>query len=162
MTTQTRARENAHFNFSHIEPRSMNGRVMKAYPAHDPIGLKDTERLDEGLIRVLFPTSSIHQGLGIAPISQIAHHMGKIGFGAAFGEPDLALADQRFDHPEQIARAAPPIFVIWSTGMVRAQRSGRPTIHQQLVTCLIEADDRIPWIVRPGVQGQKVIHSTQD
>lgn len=123
MTVQALARQDTDFNFGHIEPRSMNGSVMKAHPAHKPVRLKEAERFDQGLIGMgieVIQDQLNALGIRIEHIGQIAYGLGKIGFGPAFGQPHVPLTGQRFDHHEQIARAASPIFVILATGMLRA------------------------------------------
>ncbi len=165
MATQALTGQDTDFNFGHIEPGSMERRVMKADPTHNPVGFYNAEGFNEGLIgmRVEVIQDQLNAfRVGIEDIDQIAHGVGKIGFGAAFGRQNVALTRQRFDHHEQVPRAAPSIFVILAPGMVGTQGQTHATIGQQLIAFLIEAHDGIQRVIRSGIQRQQMLHPTQE
>src|SRR5579871_1802552 len=164
MAAQALTRQDADFNFGHIEPRSMDRRVVKTNPTHNAVSLQDAEGLNQGrvgmgveIIQDQFDTL----GVRVQHIRQVAHGMGKISLGSAFGQQYVPLTGQGFDHDEQVTGATSSIFVILATGMLGPQGQTHSTIGQQLIAFLIEAHDRVQRVIRPGIQRQQMLHLTQ-
>jgi hypothetical protein len=139
--------------------------VGKAPPAPNPVGLQASKGFEHGVtgmrVEIIQDQLDALRG-GIEHIRQVAHGMGKIGFGAALGEEHMALAGQRLDQHEQAARAAPSVCVILATGMLGTQGQPGTTGGQQWLAFLIEAHDRIQRVGGAGVRRQHMLHLAQE
>jgi hypothetical protein len=71
-------------------------------------------------------------------------------------------APQRFAHHELVADAFPLVLIVEPSPHARARRLERPHFAKQLLTCFVEADHRIRWVVGQKVGLDHVLHAPDE
>lgn len=164
-TAETLFGEDTQFDLSHVEPRGVCRRIVKAEPSSNPVGLVFAEGFDPSKIGmgVEIVQDDINTGrFRVQDIDQIPHGIGEILFGAAACDEGMALARFGFGKDEHIPRAVPLVFVVFTPGMTRADGNGRTGLLEQLQRLLIETNHGAMRVIQLMIQRQDVLHFRQE
>lgn len=159
---QTLAIQDADFDFSHVEPARVFRGVVKDNATQQCSSFLDTEHVLKALAEMGIEV--VHDQMDAACrdinlFEQMPDEGHEIGLGTAVGHHDGSLSALGFHRHEQIASAATDIFVILPHGRARLNRQWGARMLPQLLTLLVQADDRFLCPERTGVEVEQIAHS---
>ncbi len=120
---QTVSGKNADFNFSHVQPGSVNGSIVDFQSLCDLSGYSRPkgfiQRSDGVDIQIVHDLHNFFTVV-VMELHQLTQEMGKIHGCSGIGQLYHSLADQRFKRNEQVSHTAAAVFIIlslWATGL---------------------------------------------
>jgi len=154
--------KDADFDFSHVEPTGVPGRVVEYDAAQKCLRLLDAENFLEALaevgIEVVQNQMDAARG-GIDLFEQMPDEDDEIDLGTMVGNHDGSPSSLGFHCHEQIAGAGANVLVIQPHGRSGLDRQGRTRVFEQLLALLVQTDDRLPRSEWTGVEIEQVVHS---
>src|SRR3990172_5310319 len=153
--------EHPQFQFGHVEPAVMLGRVVELPPLENPSGFGGWKgfvqgRRPMGVHPFPFPNAPHPVRLGIAFIHQPLHLLGEVQQGATFGDGDVPPTTLRLEEHKQIAGAVALVLVIVAFHLTRLSGQRRARLGNQLLGRLVEADLGSLRVVRLSIHLQHV------
>lgn len=156
---QALSRKNTDFNFSHIQPGSVNGCMMDFQTLCDLpsyVRLKGFIQRRNGMdIQIIHDQHNFFTVV-IMDFCQLTQEMGKIHGCPGVSQFHHSLAGQRFKRNEQVSHTVAAVFIIlplWTSGLRR-----NPPLLNELPIRLIQADHRAQRIIRTLIYIQNVLH----
>src|SRR5574341_2293525 len=153
------AQEHAELDFSHVEPASMLGRVMKDQAPGNAVSFGGFKGFIER--GQLVDVEIIHDhldalGIGIADIHQPAHLVSKVLSGAVLGDFDVSPVGQRLKEQEQVARPVALIFIVHAPHLTG--QGWKAGLFNQLLAAFIHAHFRTLGITGLLIHIQDMFH----
>ena len=156
---QTLPGKDADFNFGHIQPGGVNGRVVNFQALCDLSGdgrVKGFIERSNGVnIQIIHDQHNLFT-VAVMDLLQLTQEMCKIHGCPGVGQLYYSLAGQRFKRDEQVYHTAAAVFIILSPWTSRFRRN--PPLLNKLPVRLIQADHRAQRIIRTLIYIQNVLH----
>ncbi len=133
--------ENIEFDFGHVQPTTVLGRVVEFQPLQNALGFCGSKRLIQGSrlvgVQVVWHDPNA-LSVRVVKVDQVFQTVGIIDLGSPIGHVDMAPTLQWLEEHEEIAGAMPFVFVIIAGRFARShgQRHSRFTdqLHRQFVS----------------------------
>src|SRR5580698_5783551 len=153
--------QDVQFDFGHVEPAAMLGRVDDLQALNQPTRLLGRKGLVQrtqavGVEVVHHQRDSLR--LRSMDIDQLANRFGPVDPGALIGHHEMPPADQRLCEREHVGRSIALVLIVET--LTSAGRGAKRSLRfdGQLLAQLIHADQRVARIVRALVGLQHVFH----
>lgn len=152
--------EDRDFDFRHVEPTGMFGRVVPNNSFEEPTGTLFAECFHQrlGVMSIQIVEHQMDPSCPRVPLSKIANEAREVGPLAPTVSLDEAFAGLGFHGDEQAARAAAPILVVLFRRLAGAGRLRRAGMVEQLIGLLVQADYRLTRAERFFVLIEHVFH----
>jgi len=152
-------------NLRHVQPAAMLRRVMDLQLVREAFGLRGRKGLIQrrgGMgVQVVHHQ---HDALraGIVDIDQLADHMREVDGGALVRHRHMPPPPQRFGEHEQVGDAVAHVLVVLPCRQPRCWGQRRADLADELLARFIEADLREARVVGPLVDGEDILHLTDE
>src|SRR6266545_1623739 len=161
-TIQALAPECSDLDFGHVQPTGVLRGVVKHHPPQQPLGGLAAERFDEAFAEMdveVVDDEMDAPGRAIDVADEVLGERNEIELATMRGHLRHPVSASRLDRDEDIAGTGPHVFVIHALGLPWRRRERLPTVAQQLLALLVEANHRLVRPVGPSVQVQQFVHA---
>ena len=154
--------EDADFDFGHVQPARVLGRVVELHSAQQPGGPALSQHVVEAFLEVdiqVVQNEVNATGLGACPREQVVDEGDEVNLSPALGDRDHAPSGLGLNGHEQVGGAMSRVLIVLLGRGLWCHGQRLAAVSDQLQALLVDADHWLGLAHWPSVQLQQAVHA---